>query len=46
MREVLQAAAAEIVEHGDATAVGEEPLDEMAADEAGAAGDENGPRPV
>ena len=41
MREVLQAAAAEIVEHGDATAVGEEPLDQMAADEAGAAGNEN-----
>lgn len=42
MGEVPETTRAEIVEHGDTVALGEEAFDEMTADEASAAGD-NGP---
>jgi hypothetical protein len=44
--EILQAAGAQIVEHPDVASVGEQPLDQMAADESSAAGDDDGARRI
>ena len=46
MCEIPAAAAAEVIEYGDATAVREQPLDEVAADETRSTGDEDRARYV
>src|SRR5215472_17024057 len=41
LAEVFTAAGAEIVKHGNAVPVGDQPIDQMAADKTGTAGNEN-----